>query len=245
MALNNTVCVFICGLGVSSRWNMPPTGSVQEYPCRCLSWFFSLWRSSSSTLSSSQLQLMIMENKPPSWERSCRANQSVLLDFMRSCCVLSFHLHKPLRTCCGSHLHYKRRFTRSLTPLWRLNQLRIQATSAVSFSRLLLEYFASRSRHWHLGVHSSNCCNYFKWTHTTFLSFRNEGIIWTSRRPWCHDHNGLTFLPPVFRHFSPPQLHLFPGCEAVRLLIRKPQNRCPQSHIWAERQKPGAWSHEP
>lgn len=35
MALNNTVCVFICGLGVSSRWNMtemPPTGSVQEYP---------------------------------------------------------------------------------------------------------------------------------------------------------------------------------------------------------------------
>lgn len=121
MTLKNSVCVFICVLGVSSRWNMTetlPKGGVQEHPIQMpeLVLLFSLWRSSSSTLSSSQLQLVIMENKPPSWERSCRANQSVLLDFMRICCVFSFHLHKPLRTCCRSDRHYNRRFTRSLTP---------------------------------------------------------------------------------------------------------------------------------
>lgn len=35
MTLKNSVCVFICGLGVSSWWNMtemPPKGGVQGHP---------------------------------------------------------------------------------------------------------------------------------------------------------------------------------------------------------------------
>lgn len=126
MTLKNSVCVFICDLGVSSWWNMtetPPKGGVQGHPIQMPE--LVLLSVEEQQLFSELLSTSARDNgrkTPPSWERSCRANQSVLLDFMRICCVLSFHLHKPLRTCCRSDLHYNRRFTRSLTPPSRLNQ---------------------------------------------------------------------------------------------------------------------------
>lgn len=146
---------------------------------------------SSSTPSSSQLQLVIMEKKnPPSWERSRRANQSVLLDFMRICCVLSFHLHEPLRTCCRSDLHYNRHFTRSLTPPWRQPM-----KSSVNICRQillsqLLEYFASLSRlilafTALVVVVTSN----ERTPHSSHFAMRESSKL---RRPWCHDHRQPT-----------------------------------------------------
>lgn len=80
MTLKNSVCVFICDLGVSSWWNMtetPPKGGVQGHPIQMPE--LVLLSVEEQQLFSELLSTSARDNgrkTPPSWERSCRANQS-------------------------------------------------------------------------------------------------------------------------------------------------------------------------